>query len=184
VGGELIPGPDQRVSDAERDSVVEQLHQAVGEGRLTLIEFEERLGAVLASRTHGELRPHLADLPAAAVLEVVELRASSSSIKRAGRWLVPRRLAVTTKSSKVRLDFTEAAITGPVVETVLDVRSSSVTLVLPPGASADADGLEMASSSLKVRVPRGGGLHFTVAGRIKSTSVTVRYQRRFLRWRW
>jgi hypothetical protein len=180
-----MPGPDQRVSDAERDTVVEQLHQAVGEGRLTLPEFEERIGGVLAARTQGELRPYLADLPATATPGVVELRARSSSIKRAGRWLVPRRLAVTTRSSKVKLDFTEATITGPAVEvTLLDGRSSNVTLVLPPGASADADGLEVTSSSLKMRVPREGRPHFTVAGRIRSTSLTVRYQRRFLRWRW
>jgi hypothetical protein len=92
---------------------------------------------------------------------------------------------VTTRSSKVKLDFTEATITGPAVEvTLLDGRSSNVTLVLPPGASADADGLEVTSSSLKMRVPREGRPHFTVAGRIRSTSLTVRYQRRFLRWRW
>jgi hypothetical protein len=52
-----------RASDAERETVVGQLRYAHGEGRLTLTEFDERVQAVWAARTYGELTEITADLP-------------------------------------------------------------------------------------------------------------------------
>ena len=54
-----------RVSDAERQQVVELLKQHTAEGRLTLEEFEERVGETLSARTGAELRTVLRDLPVA-----------------------------------------------------------------------------------------------------------------------
>lgn len=184
VTGELVPRPEVRVSDAERNSVVERLNQAVGEGRLTLAEFEERIGGVLAARTQTELAPWTADLPEITAPPVLELRARSSALERAGRWVVPRTVVIEAQSSGVRLDLTEAVITSPTVEVMLNVRSSAVTVVLPHGASATLDRLEMSSSTAKAKVPDSGGLHLVVHGQLQSSSVRVRYQRRFLRWRW
>ncbi|SCG46118.1 DUF1707 SHOCT-like domain-containing protein [Micromonospora inositola] len=181
---ELVPRPEMRVSDAERERVVEQLNQAVGEGRLTLAEFEDRIGGVLAARTHGDLAPFTADLPATGAPQVLELRSRASSLKRAGRWVVPRRVVVKARSSSVRLDLTEAVIVSPTVEVLLDVRSSSVTVVLPHGASASVDEVEMSSSSARAGVPDSGGLHVVMRGHLQTSSLTVRHQRRFLRWRW
>ncbi|WP_327236460.1 DUF1707 domain-containing protein [Streptomyces sp. NBC_01317] len=56
--------PETRASDAERERVAERLREAVAEGRLDMDEFEERLGAALQARTHGELAPLVRDLPA------------------------------------------------------------------------------------------------------------------------
>ncbi|WP_446217802.1 DUF1707 SHOCT-like domain-containing protein [Micromonospora sp. IBHARD004] len=182
--GELMPRPEMRVSDAERNRVVEQLNQAAGEGRLTLAEFEDRIGGVLAARTHADLASFTADLPAAVEPEVLELRSRASSLKRAGRWVVPRQVVVEARSSKIRLDLTEAVIASRAVQVTLNVRSSSVTLVLPHGASASLHEVEMSSSSAKPRVPDSGGLHIVVRGRLQSSSLKVRYRRRFLRWRW
>jgi uncharacterized protein DUF1707 len=56
--------PGILASDNDRDAVVARLNEAVGEGRLTLQEFSERIGKVYAARTHGELAPLTADLPA------------------------------------------------------------------------------------------------------------------------
>lgn len=179
-----MPQPEMRVSDAERNRVVEQLNRAVGEGRLTLAEFEDRVGGVLAARTHAELMPFTADLPASVAPQVLELRSRASSLRRAGRWVVPRQVVVSTQASSVRLDFTDAVIESPTVELTLAVRSSSVTLVLPRGASASVHDVEMVSSSAKAKVPDSGGLHIVVRGRLQTSSLQVRYQRRFLRWRW
>lgn len=52
-----------RVSDAERDAVLERLRVAVGEGRLDLSEFSSRADATLAARTVDDLRRVTADLP-------------------------------------------------------------------------------------------------------------------------
>ena len=56
-------GPDMRVSQADRDRVVERLRTHAGEGRLELDELEERVGAALAAKTRRDLEPLLADLP-------------------------------------------------------------------------------------------------------------------------
>jgi hypothetical protein len=52
-----------RVSDAERNEVVEVLKQHTADGRLTLDEFEGRVEEALAARTGSELRATLRELP-------------------------------------------------------------------------------------------------------------------------
>jgi hypothetical protein len=54
-----------RASDADRDRVAECLREHAGAGRLSVDELAERLDAVFAARTLGELEPPLADLPRA-----------------------------------------------------------------------------------------------------------------------
>ena len=52
-----------RASDADREQVAERLRNATAEGRLLAEELEQRLGAVFAARTYGELDEIVADLP-------------------------------------------------------------------------------------------------------------------------
>jgi Domain of unknown function (DUF1707) len=52
-----------RASDADREQVADRLRQATAEGRLVAEELEERLGAVFAARTYGELDALVDDLP-------------------------------------------------------------------------------------------------------------------------
>ena len=61
-----MDGLQVRVGDAERRVVDERLQQAVGDGRLTLHEYEERAGQTWAARTRAELERVTADLPSAA----------------------------------------------------------------------------------------------------------------------
>lgn len=56
---------DVRVSDAERDEVVQQLSRHTGDGRLTLDEFEERVDQALNAKTRGDLDATLLGLPRA-----------------------------------------------------------------------------------------------------------------------
>ena len=179
-----MPQPETRVSDAERNHVVERLNQAVGQGRITLAEFEERIGGVLAARTQQDLVPFTADLPAAAGSEVLTLRTRSSSLKRAGRWIVPRRVELDVRSASVRLDLTEAEFPALTVEVDISAKSSSITVVLPPGGSATLHELELTASTTSARVPEAGSPHLILRGTLKSSTLRVRYQRRFLWWRW
>ena len=57
---------DLRVSDAERTEVQERLRRAHDEGRLDLVEFDERVRTLWATRTRGDLARITADLPAPA----------------------------------------------------------------------------------------------------------------------
>lgn len=53
-----------RVSDADRERTSEHLRRAVGEGRLTLGEVDERLRTAGAAVTRADLAAVTADLPA------------------------------------------------------------------------------------------------------------------------
>jgi hypothetical protein len=182
--------PELRLSDSDRERAVQRLQRAVTEGRLTISEFDERVAGVLRARTGSDLEPYMADLPASQTApEEGQLRATMSTIKRTGRWVVPRRLSVNNKAGSVKLDLTDAVISHPVIEIAIEVYAGSTTLVLPPGASVDVERVELVAGSAKVRkVPTSiepvGEPHVVVTGKQWAGTVKVRHQYRFLRWRW
>jgi hypothetical protein len=57
--------PNMRVSQAERDAVITELQHDVGDGRLTLDEFEVRVEQALASVTRADLDVVRHDMPRA-----------------------------------------------------------------------------------------------------------------------
>jgi hypothetical protein len=64
VRGAIMTSADaMRASDSDRERVVQALQEQVGEGRLTLAEFEERSGIAYDAKTVGELRVLTEDLP-------------------------------------------------------------------------------------------------------------------------
>lgn len=52
-----------RVSDAEREAVAERLRVALDEGRITLVEYDDRLRAAYAAAVRADLVPLTGDLP-------------------------------------------------------------------------------------------------------------------------
>jgi len=56
-------GRDLRVSDAERQAAVRRLERALRDGRLTIVEFDQRVQAAYAALTRGELDDLTSDLP-------------------------------------------------------------------------------------------------------------------------
>jgi len=59
----MVRAADQRVSDAERDEVVELLRAAAGEGRIGHEELDERLSRALSAKTYRELNATVDDIP-------------------------------------------------------------------------------------------------------------------------
>lgn len=59
-----VPHSEVRAADADRAAVAEVLGEAMRAGRLTVEEYDERLAAAYAARTHGELAVLTTDLPA------------------------------------------------------------------------------------------------------------------------
>ncbi|UOE43648.1 DUF1707 SHOCT-like domain-containing protein [Agromyces larvae] len=55
--------PSERIGNADRDAAVAALTQAREEGRLSSVEFEERVASARSSVTWGDLAPLFADLP-------------------------------------------------------------------------------------------------------------------------
>ncbi len=102
--------PQVRVSDAVRETIVRRLNDATSEGRLTLEEFSERVSAVLAARTQGDLDILMTDLPAHS--PTLQSRAGGvpvpssgprisqitpiGSVKRGGHWRLDRDMEIGT----------------------------------------------------------------------------------------
>ena len=61
----MAPGPDLRIGDAERDVTTRQLRECFAQGRLTIDEFNDRLGKALSATTQPELDRLTRDLPPA-----------------------------------------------------------------------------------------------------------------------
>lgn len=59
----MASGPDLRIGDAERDMTTRQLRECFAQGRLTIDEFNDRLGQALAATTQPELDRLTYDLP-------------------------------------------------------------------------------------------------------------------------
>jgi hypothetical protein len=71
-----------RVSDAERERLVEELHEHTVSGRLTAEELDERLGAVYAARTRADLDALCTDLPVSTVAARAALVERKSNLRR------------------------------------------------------------------------------------------------------
>ncbi|MCW0211850.1 MAG: DUF1707 domain-containing protein [Pseudonocardia sp.] len=181
-----------RISDADREAAAQQLNTAMSEGRITLAELEDRLGIVYAAKTFAELEPPLADLPGAAVVppqgavavparEQVHLSTEMGSIKRTGDWPVPARLRLTTTMGSIHLDFTEARSLPRQIDVDVSTGMGSITLVLPPGATADVDAVKTSWGTVKTKVPHvptQGGPHLTFTGSAGMGTLTIRYARK------
>ncbi|RZQ62898.1 DUF1707 SHOCT-like domain-containing protein [Amycolatopsis suaedae] len=85
-----------RASDADRERVAQILHQAMGEGRITMTELEERLGDVYAAKTLADLQPTVQDLPGATV---VPASPASAAIQPATPSTVANRIGGTPGST-------------------------------------------------------------------------------------
>ncbi len=185
------PGGELRVSDLERDVAIRLLRQGVGEGRIDLHEFEERLASALRARTYRELAAVTADLPSAPVepaevpdprartSDTLVLRRAGANIRRRGNWVVPRRIVVNNHAGSVRLNFAAADIRSMEVEIVLDVRAGTTTLILPRYATADIDEVAVGFGSLRCWVPRQpvpGRVHFRIVGRQLEGSLRIRHE--------
>jgi DUF1707 SHOCT-like domain len=173
-----------RVSDAEREHVVGLLQKAIGQGLITLEEFTSRTDTALAAKTRGELNAVLVDLPGMVHhqstsprhQQPVELRASMAALKRDGRWVVPATLLVRNRMGSTDLDFTDARIDHSEVRVELDVSGGSVELLLPDGATVDADDVEVHMGSVRNKIPgdRVGRPHFVLTGAIRMGSLKIK----------
>jgi hypothetical protein len=196
-GNEMVPGGHLRATHDDRNRVVEMLRVAAGDGRLTLEELDERVGAALTAPTYGELAALVSDLPAASGAptgapavrpkDEVRIDCNSASTRRDGPWMVPRRMEVQVTAGSVTLDFTEAVIWWPSLQLDVEVRAGSLKLVTKPGIVVSTDDLAVQAASVKVRAPWGPGVpvsfRIDVAGTVASGSFKARPPRRTL-WQW
>ncbi|THA24721.1 DUF1707 and DUF2154 domain-containing protein [Streptomyces sp. RKND-216] len=120
---------DVRASDADRDRVADILREALAEGRLDADEHSERLDAVYAAKTMGQLEPLVRDLPQpvgrtalrpAAAFDVAphgdegaadNAVAIFSGATRRGSWRIGRKTNAFACFGGVDIDLTQAVFT-------------------------------------------------------------------------
>ncbi|GAA1686781.1 DUF1707 domain-containing protein [Glycomyces endophyticus] len=191
------PDPNIRLSNADREALIARLHAATEEGRLDLDEFAERSTGVYQAKTYAEVERLLADLPedgraalaipkrgkAVDVPDLV-LKPVHSRVKREGAWTVPARIRSKQVHSGVKLDCREAEFAAADIEVAVDLTHSQMTLVLPRHASAVDDGVDLHGGAVVNKCSKAtDGPRFHLTGTSRYGRLTVRYERRFLWWR-
>ena len=175
---------EPRVGDRERHAADEHLRAAVGDGVLTLSEYEERAGQLWSARTRREVAALLADLPG---LQPVVVDAP------------PARTTGRTRRAVAVMSETE--VTGPLApgqvaegwavmgKAVVDLRRADladgtrvragalmgeVEVQVPPGTVVHLSGLTLMGER-KVRVAPGDGpvVHVDAYALMGSVNVTV-----------
>lgn len=203
-----------RASHTDRDHVVAMLRQAASDGRLAEDELTTRIDQTLAARTFGDLDQVVADLPipppstglaSAPALPVqtwpggipvepgpigtspetpLVIDAGWSSDKRTGDWVIPEFLRVRGGMGSVHLDCTEAISPHSVIHVWVDGDLGSITIVVPEGWAADADGVRKSLGSVSIKVPKQptmGRPILVVNGAMGMGSFTVRHPNWFER---
>ncbi|SDN56708.1 DUF1707 SHOCT-like domain-containing protein [Allokutzneria albata] len=145
--------PELRVGDVEREQIAQLLNQAVGEGRLTLTEYNERVGLAYAARTRGELDLVVADLPvarpsAAPLPAVYEggtgkrqwAVAVMSGAVRNGRWRVEADISAFAMMGGIELDFRKAVLTSKVTTITAVAIMGGIQITVPPGVRVEVGG--------------------------------------------
>ena len=184
-----VAGEELRASHADRDQVVELLRVAAGDGRLSPEELDDRLERALTARTYAELAALTADLPGAAVApagagavsatpkDLARIHVRGSSIRRDGRWVVPKELDVKVRGGAVTLDFTEAVITQPLLRITAEVRGAVLRLITGPGIEVDAGDISVHGGSVTLPEPPGPGvpvrLRIEIAGSVHGAGITA-----------
>ena len=143
-----------RIADTDRDRVVALLRLHCTEGRITLDEFSDRVGAVYAARTSVELDEVVHDLPVPWA-EAPSATSSPTAGRRAVKWLVAvfgdsarrGRFRLDDESAAIAafgdctLDLSEALIDGPNPLITAVAVFGDVTIVVPDGIEVDLEGV-------------------------------------------
>lgn len=179
--------PAIRIGDADRETAAEQLRSAVGDGRLELAELDDRLSAVYAARTRGELTSATADLePAEIDTPPLTLRTKSGTMKRTGAWTAPAEITAECTSGSIKLDFTAATVPHREMLVQASAKSGHVVVVVPHGWTVVMDDVSSSSGTVvnKVTLPRRtSGRTVRVVGGVTSGVIKARYpRRRFIDW--
>jgi class 3 adenylate cyclase len=164
--------PAQRVADADRDRTVSVLREHVVEGRLTLDEFSERVGAALEARTRGDLESVTRDLPALPTSEAAAEAglatgrpsrhgrrwhiAVMSGHDTKGRWRIGRKTNAVAVMGSCDLDLRQAQIESSEVTISALAFWGGVKITVPEGFDVELRGLSvMGGRTLRLKdVPR------------------------------
>ncbi|GAA1842850.1 DUF1707 SHOCT-like domain-containing protein [Asanoa iriomotensis] len=178
-----------RVSDREREQVVDLLGRAAAEGRLTLDEYADRAADAHAAQTRGELAKLTDDLPVPAVPTALAPLPSQPPVRmvavfgnesRKGHWVVPAHLRTYSVFGDCHLELQEAQLQAPLTTIEVTAVFGAATIFVPEGVEVRLTGPAVfGSKESKLRgMPRPGGPVLEVKVKVVFGSVTVRPPRK------
>lgn len=142
---------DILVSDAERDAAVRRLSDECAAGRLTLGEFEERIGGALGARTRRDVATVLVGLPVPvppAAVPVNRGRAKLSvsafgATRRSGHWIAPLNMVHVVLLGQSRLDLFDVELSGPEVRITIVSVLGGARVRLPESVHSEVTGVSL-----------------------------------------
>jgi class 3 adenylate cyclase len=154
----------ERVADADRDRTVTLLREHVVEGRLTLDEFSQRMGAALEAKTRGELDAVMADLPMTSGVPTASPTTATprkttrwhiavmSGHSTRGRWRIGGKTKAVAVMGGCDMDLRRAEIEGPEVEITAFAFWGGIDITVPEGFDVELRGFSfMGGRSLRLR---------------------------------
>lgn len=147
-----------RASDGDREAVAARLNEAVGDGRLTLGEFSERLDRTYAARTHGELARLTADLPATdPVRGPGRLRRVMLGIfwdsRRAGPAPLEDEITAIALLGDAVIDLREAKATSKEITIRAYALLNDVDVIVPEGVTVELSGVTVVGDNRNMARP-------------------------------
>jgi Domain of unknown function (DUF1707)/Cell wall-active antibiotics response 4TMS YvqF len=159
--------PEKRISDADRGRVIDVLKTSCSEGRLTLDEFSERVGATWAALTVSQLSVVLSDLPHPFGPDLTGVvaapgpglsrsglsRATSaapatrwtvavlSGSRRKGRWRLRQQTNAIAIMGGCELDLRRAEVEGPEVIINAFALMGGIDIIVPEGIEVELSGI-------------------------------------------
>lgn len=148
----------------ERERAVQHLSAHFAADHLEVSELERRLDLVYAATSRAELAELLADLPALAAEEKIEVVPSArlepwravpknqtvvavmGGAERRGQWTPPRHMSVLALMGGAKLDFREVIFGEPVAEVTIVVFMGGVEIIVPPGIRVESNGFALMGS--------------------------------------
>lgn len=177
--------PPRRPTDAEREAAAERLTDAAGDGRLTLEEFSDRVGAVWAAGTGDELAATTAGVAETPLVGTTRTVSTVVSIMgdqtRAGRWRLPARLRGWCLMGDIHLDLRSVVCSEDEVVIRAFTLMGDLEVIVPDGVEVELRGVDlMGDRDLRLApVPRRPGTPlirvqaYTVMGDVKIRSAGV-----------
>ncbi|HUJ34071.1 MAG TPA: DUF1707 domain-containing protein [Solirubrobacteraceae bacterium] len=151
--------PDLRASDADREQTAERLRRAMGEGRLSVEELEDRLRVAYSAPTVRELELLVSDVTPAAAPSggrraVASARSSGLTVRegpggdrwvvaimsgheRRGRWRIARRCTVLNIMGGSDIDLNDAELADPVTELNVYTVMGGAEIRVPEGVDVE-----------------------------------------------
>ena len=141
-------GPPARpVTDADREAAAESLADAAGDGRLTLEEFSDRVGAVWAADRHEEIAAATAGVepapPVGSTRTVSTVVSVVGDQRRTGRWRLPARLRGYSLMGDIKLDLRSVVCSEPEVEITTVALMGDLVVEVPEGVEVELGGFAL-----------------------------------------